>query len=388
MRKLFYTVILIFAIYFAFTHRSELSLIIHVLGQGDWRWLLAAVGVQLIWLVNIAAALQSTYNLVGIRERLRHLVPLTTAATFVNVVAPSYGLGALAVLIADCRRREKSIAKVSTAAILYVVYDYLGFMVVLTLGLIVMARQEVLDTVLFAASIFAISITIALVILTAFGVQSAEKLGQTVLTLSRLVNRAFRPILKRNAIDATRAQSFVSDFSEGLQHIRHSPGGLLIPGILALTRKVVMMTMLYLVSVAFHHPLELDTLIAVFTTSYLFTIASITPSGVGFVEGGMTLYLTALGIPLATSAAISVAYRGITFWLVLVYGMIAIRWVGYPPAQMVAVSPASANPALPRNIQNVQKNSIHLDFSSRSQTSENPDPPASSSSPPYRPTSS
>lgn len=381
MRKLFYSAILIFATYFAITHRSEINLILDVLEQGDWRWLLAAVGVQLIWLVNIAAALQSTYNLVGIRERLRHLVPLTTAATLVNVIAPSYGLGALAVLIADGRRREKPIAKVSTAAILYLVYDYLGFMVVLTLGLIVMARYEVLDTVLIAASVFAISITIALVILTALGIQSAEKLGQTVLTMSRLANRALSPILKRDVIDSTRAQGFANDFSEGLQHIRRSPGRLLIPGMLALTRKVVMMTMLYLVSVAFHHPLELDTLIAGFATSYLFTIASITPSGVGFVEGGMTLYFTAMGIPLATSAAISVAYRGITFWLVLAYGTIAIRRVGYTPSQIAKTSPTPANPSITDSIKNLPITSGRYETSPKLQTSENPGNQALSSSP-------
>lgn len=381
MRKLFYSAILIFATYFAITHRSEINLILDVLEQGDWRWLVAAVGVQLIWLVNIAAALQSTYNLVGIRERLRHLVPLTTAATLVNVIAPSYGLGALAVLIADGRRRGKPIAKVSTAAILYLVYDYLGFMVVLTLGLIVMARYEILDTVLIAASVFAISITIALVILTALGIQSAEKLGQTVLTMSRLANRALSPILKRDVIDSIRAQGFANDFSEGLQHIRRSAGRLLIPGMLALTRKVVMMTMLYLVSVAFHHPLELDTLIAGFATSYLFTIASITPSGVGFVEGGMTLYFTAMGIPLATSAAISVAYRGITFWLVLVYGTIAIRRVGYTPSQIAKTSPTPANPSITDGIKNLPITYGRYETSPKLQTSQNPRNQASSSSP-------
>jgi uncharacterized protein (TIRG00374 family) len=385
MRKLFYSAILIFAVYFTFTHLSELQLILDVLGQGDLRWLLAAVVVQLLWLVNIAAAFQSTYHLVGLNEYLRHLVPLTAAANFINVVAPSYGLGALAVLIADGRRRSKPAAKVSTAAILYIVYDYLGFMIILALGLIIMVTNEVLDTVLIIASILAILITAALVIFTAFGIQSAKKLGQTVLSLSGLANRVFDPFLHRDIIDSSRAQSFANDFSEGLQHIRRSPSGLLVPGALALTRKVVMMTMLYLVSVAYHHPLELDTLIAGFCTSYLFTIASITPSGAGFVEGAMTLYLTALGVPLATSAAISIAYRGITFWLVLVYGMIAIRWVGYTPSQMVSVSPASANPAIPRN---TPKESMHLELSSRPQTSADPDPPASSSSPTHKPTSS
>ena len=334
MRKLLYALILLFAIYFIFTHLAELQLILQVLSQGDWRWMLAAVGVQLVWLVNIAAAFQSTYRLVGVRERLSHLIPLTTVANFLNVVAPSYGIGALAVLIADGRRRGKPAAKVSTAVILFIVYDYLGFMMVLALGLTVMAKHDVLDTVLIAASAFAISIAVVLITLTLLGIQSAERLGQAVLSLTNLTNRVVRPFLHRELISLSRSQGFANDFSEGLQHIRSSPSGLILPAILALTQKALMITILYLVSVAFHYPLNLDTLIASFSTSYLFTIASVTPSGVGFVEGAMTLYLQALQVPLATSAVISIAYRSITFWLILAYGIVAIRWVGYRPAKL------------------------------------------------------
>ena len=334
MRKLLYALILLFTIYFIFTHLAELQLILQVLSQGDWRWMLAAVAVQLVWLVNIAAAFQSTYHLVGVRERLSHLLPLTMVANFLNVVAPSYGIGALAVLIADGRRRKKPAAKVSTAVILFIVYDYLSFMVVLAVGLIILAKHNALDTVLITASAFAISIAVVLITLTLLGIQSAERLGQAVLSLTNLINRILRPFLRREFISLSRSQRFADDFSEGLQQIRSSPSGLILPAILALTQKVLMIAILYLVSVAFHYPFNFNTLIACFSTSYLFTIVSITPSGVGFVEGAMTLYLKALQVPLATSAVISVAYRSITFWLILVYGIVAIRWVGYRPAKL------------------------------------------------------
>jgi uncharacterized protein (TIRG00374 family) len=331
MRKLFYAIILLFAVYFVFTHLAELQLIFDVISQGNLLWLLAAVAMQLIWLVNIAAAFQSTYWLVGVREHLSRMIPLATAANFVNVVAPSYGLGALAVLIADGRQRGKPAAKVSTAAVLYLVYDYLGFMIVLPIGLTILYRSGVFDTVLIAASAFTISIALVLFVLTFLGISSSQKLGQAVLSLVGLANRILHPFLRRNAFSIQRTQSFANDISEGLQHIRRSPGRVLLPGLLALSRKAVMMAILFLVSVAFKHPFSLRVLVAGFTTSYLFTIASITPSGVGFVEGAMTVYISAMGVPLATSAVIALAYRGITFWLTLAYGMVAIRWVGYSP---------------------------------------------------------
>lgn len=355
MRKFLYLVILILVIYFMKTHLTELQLVAHTLSQGDRRWLLAAAIVQFLWLVNIAAALQSTYRLVGIRERLQHLIPLATAANFVNVVAPSYGLGALAVLISDGNQRGKRAAKVSTGAVLYLVYDYLGFLIVLLPGTIILANKGVLDAVLITASIIAASVSVITILLTLLGIRSADKLGRAVLWLAGIANRALRPVLRREVIDQAHAQDFVRDFAEGLQHVRRSPGRLLLPFLLALSRKAVMLTILYLVSMAFHAPLDPYSLVAVFSTSYLFTIASVTPSGVGFVEGAMIVYLNALQVPLATSAAISLAYRGITFWLTLVYGLIAIRIVDYQNGRTKETRAIPSSPSLLSNQRAFQK---------------------------------
>ena len=331
MRKAFYTIVVTLAVYYIFTHRVELRSVLDVFMQADWRWILAAIGGHILWLVVIGATFQATYRLVGIREKLSRLVPLTTAANLINVIAPSYGAGAMAVLIADGRQREKPAAKVSTAAILYLVYDYLGFMIILPFGLVVMFRNGVLDTVLIAATIFSATIGITLIILAVLGIQSNKKLGKAIIWLIKTVNKVLRPVLRRELIEDSDAESFTHDVTEGLQHIRHSPGNLLAPALLALARKDSMMLILWIASIAFKHPFTIEILLAGFTTSYLFTIASITPSGVGFVEGAMTVYISKMNVPLATAAVISLGYRGITLWLTLAYGLIAIRWVGYKP---------------------------------------------------------
>jgi uncharacterized membrane protein YbhN (UPF0104 family) len=47
----------------------------------------------------------------------------------------------------------------------------------------------------------------------------------------------------------------------------------------------------------------------------------------------MTLVLSSLRVPVATAAAIVLAFRGLTSWLTILYGMVVIRWVGLrPPA--------------------------------------------------------
>ncbi len=59
----------------------------------------------------------------------------------------------------------------------------------------------------------------------------------------------------------------------------------------------------------------------------LFWIVSPTPQGIGVVEGVMTLVFTSLGVPAAVSTTVTLAFRGLTFWLPLIVGFIILRWV-------------------------------------------------------------
>lgn len=329
LRKLFYSAIFLLTIFFMARNFEELKLILITFTQSDSRWLFIAMLAHILWLVTIAGNFWACYHLMGIHEKLRHLVPLTTAANFINVIAPSYGAGALAVLITDGSRRGKPVGKVSTAAFVYLVYDYLGFLVVLSLGFSILSRRGLLDALLIGAAVFAVSIAVGLIILTAIGVHSADQLESAILWLVDLANRLLQPLFKRAVINRAKAQNFALDIADGLLQIRHSPRKLILPGVLALTRKSMMVIILFSVSLAFHNPFGIETLLASFSVSYLFTIASITPSGVGFVEGAMALTQNAMGVNPLTSTAIALTYRGITFWLTLAYGFIAIRMIGF-----------------------------------------------------------
>jgi uncharacterized protein (TIRG00374 family) len=129
-------------------------------------------------------------------------------------------------------------------------------------------------------------------------------------------------------LSMARAHRFAVEVSQGLHEARQRRGGLALPAALALSNKALMISILFLVFLAFGQPFSVGTLVAGFSIGYLFLIVSPTPSGIGFVEGAMTLVLNSLGIPLAAAAIVTLAYRGITFWFPLLYGMVAFRLVG------------------------------------------------------------
>ena len=69
-----------------------------------------------------------------------------------------------------------------------------------------------------------------------------------------------------------------------------------------------------------------------FSIGWLFLIVSPTPAGLGIVEGAMTLALASLHVPLEAATVITLAYRGLTFWLPFGYGFVAFRYLQRTPA--------------------------------------------------------
>ena len=71
-------------------------------------------------------------------------------------------------------------------------------------------------------------------------------------------------------------------------------------------------------------------LIAAYTIGTLVWTVSPIPQGIGLVEGAYSLVLVSLGIRAPLAATIALAYRGIVFWLPLLAGIIALKFIpGY-----------------------------------------------------------
>jgi uncharacterized protein (TIRG00374 family) len=328
MRRFLIALVLLLGLVFVVSRLTEVSDVLHTLRKGDWRWLALAVGVQAAWLLNVAASFRAIYRLLGVEEQLHRLIPVAAAANFVNVVAPAMGMGGMAVFVTDGRKRDLPSGRITTAVALYVVYDYFGFLIVLVLGLAILARRGQLGAPEALASAFFIVAAIVLGALMLAGMRSASRLESLLTSLGHLVNRILRPILRRDYLSMTRAHDFASEVAEGLHEARRSGSGLLLPAALALSNKSLLISILFLTFLAFSQPFSVGTLVAGFSIGYLTLIVSPTPSGIGFVEGTMTLGLNSLGVPLAAAAIVTLGYRGITFWLPLAYGGLAFRLVG------------------------------------------------------------
>lgn len=324
MRRFLVTVALFLGVIFVLLRLAEVQAVGDTLRRGDWRYLLLAILLEAFWLLNVAGSYWTIYRTMGLRERFNTLLLAASGANFVNIVAPAAGASGMAVFISTAKKRGYSPARVTIAGIVYLLFDYAGFMVVLAAGLIVLIRRHILTPVEITGTVILLLMALAFFSLLVLGLRSAESLEKTLTRLARLVNR-FSDLIHRQLVAEARVREFAREFSRGIQEARNKPDELVFPAILALTNKALLITIFFLVFRAFQVPLTTGTLIAGFSIGYLFWIVSPTPAGIGLVEGALTVVLSSLYIPLSAAAVVALAFRGITFWIPLAFGGLALR---------------------------------------------------------------
>ena len=325
MRTFILIIVLFLGAAFVYLSFGELQTILQTLRQGNFWFVLIALIIQFGWYVIAGLIFRSLYLLLGIEESIYKLSLLIAAANFVNIVAPSAGMGGMAVFISNANRRGYSRGKITIASMLYLLFDYIAFLIVLALAWIVLIRRNDLDPSQIAASTIIFLIATALGFLMWLGSRSAVALGNVLAWMARLVNRVVYPFLHREYLSQTRAHMFAHEMAKDLRSLPERPRSLAVPLLYAFANKVVMMCILASVFLAFQVPFSAGTIIGGFAISYLFLIVSPTPSGIGIVEGVMPLALSSLRVPWSQAVLITLAYRGITFWIPLAIGALALR---------------------------------------------------------------
>lgn len=331
MRKIFGALILSLAIVLILLSLSELKDVAETLRRSNLWFLLGAFALELLWLYNLAVSYRLLYQLVGLEERTSHLFLVVAAANFVNVVAPSAGLGGMAVFLDDARQRNHASGKVTVGGAVFLLLDYAAFICVLVLGMIALIRRNNLPPSAIGAALILLGIASVLAFLVYLGYRSADELGKALAWMARLVNRLVRPFLRRAYLSEQRAYEYAHEMAEGFAELRGKRREFILPFLYALNSKALLICILMVTFLAFSTPFSVGLLVGSFSIAYLFLIVSPTPSGVGFVEGTLTIALGSLGVPLGTATLIALTYRAVTFWFPLGLGAIAFRLLQSKP---------------------------------------------------------
>ena len=325
MKKFVVVVFLCLGVVLIILSFSELEDILSTLQTANPWYLALALGIQLVWFAVLGLTFKSIYGMLGLKESMRRLTLVATAGGFVNVVAPSAGIGGMAVFINDGRDRGQPAAKVMVAGALYFLLDEAAFLCILALAMTILVRRGNLSVSEITAALVLLAMACAIAFLLYLGYRSAETLGNVLAKMARLVNHVVRPFIRREYLSEMRAHMFAAEIADGLASLPEKPRSLLPPFLLSLLNKSLLMLILLAAFLSFDVPFTAGTIIGGYAIAYLFLIVSPTPSGIGVVEGVMTLALASLRVDFNQAVVITLAYRAVTFWAPLALGALAFR---------------------------------------------------------------
>jgi len=325
MRKFIIILVLFLGAAMVYLSFGEIETILQTLQMGEFRFIFLALLIQSAWFMVSGFTYFSLYRILGLDGTFYKLALMSATANFVNTVAPSVGMGGMAVFISDATRTNQSPGKATVASMLYIFLDYIAFLVVLMLGLAVLFRRNDLHPTEIATSSIMFAIAAGLGFLLYLGSHSAKALGNALAWMARLVNRVVYPFLHREYLSETRAYEFANEMADDLKSLPERSRSLVKPMLFALANKTLLMGVLVSSFLAFKVPFTAGTIIGGFAISYLFLIVSPTPSGIGIVEGIMPLTLSSLRVEWSQAVIVTLAYRGITFWFPLGVGALAFR---------------------------------------------------------------
>ncbi len=325
MRKIVLWIAVIAAVIFVVVSITELENILNAMRKGNWLFLFLALALQCICLINNTYTYRSLYRLVGLDETIRNLFLLSTASTFVNMIAPSGGLVGVAVFIDSAKQRNLSPARVMVVGILYAIYEYISLLCVVALGFVALIRRHDLSTGEIVAAIWLLLITIVLSLILYIGNRSSKKLGDLMFSFARWMNRLLYRFFHRDVIQAEKAHGLAAEISEGVTALQETKHILHWPLLFALINKVLLIGVLTAIFLSLKVPFSLGTVVAGYGIAQLFFYVTPTPAGVGFVEGIFPLTLKALNVPLSMAVLITLIYRGITLWFSFGIGFYSFR---------------------------------------------------------------
>jgi glycosyltransferase 2 family protein len=325
MRKIFLFLVFFLGSALVVLSLGELKNTWRTLQHSDFRFMGLAVVLIMAWMVSEALGYKSLYRLMDVEEKLWRLILLSTAANFINVVAPSGGFGGLAVLIDDAGRRKYPRGLAAAAGALHLFLEYAAFMVILAMGWAVFIRRDDIKPNEMTASVIMLGIVVGLGFLIYIGSRSDEELGRVLAWLSRQLNRIVWPFIHREYFREVAAKEFGVEVASGLGILRVKHRGVLMPFVWALVSKILQTLILLFTFLAFAVDFSLGTVVAGFASCYLFLIVSPTPSGIGIVETILPWTLYSLRVPWEQAVVVTLLYRGITFWVPLIMGGAAFR---------------------------------------------------------------
>lgn len=270
------------------------------------------------WSINI--------DVVGIKIKKRHLLPITLVGMAVNNLTPSARGGGEPIRAYILSKYSNSPMEKSFATVIADRgLDTFPLFLLAIITIIYAVLYLKLSTILIVSLVIALIVLLAL-FLSAFYMSINREMGERatrwlVKVIKRFSKREHSK-LERNALIA------LNGFQNSIRILMRNRKVLFYALPLSFLIWFVEIIRLYIVFLAFNTPVSLELIAAVFVIATLIGLIPFIPGGLGAVDGMMIVLFSIAGVPPSISAAATIVERLISFWLTSFIGIALLPYFG------------------------------------------------------------
>lgn len=304
---------------------AEINGIAGLLIKGDIQWILIAAMLQALYYTIFTVMFWFAFKAVGVKSQVNELLPLTFGSQFINTIAPTWGMGGVALFIDDLSVRGQSPAKAAAGTLLAQMCDYVSFAFILALSLGYLYIQEELKDYEIIGAALMVLVLCALSAAILLGMFRPALLGGMLNLAQRGIRNLACRIKHKPLLDESWALRNAGDFITASKAIEAHRGRLVYTLGTALSAHLINIASIYAIFLAYRNPISIGPLIAGYAIGILFWNISPVPQGIGIVEGVMAIAYSSLGVRATTATVVVLAFRGLDFWLPMLIGFFLLR---------------------------------------------------------------
>lgn len=282
-----------------------------------------AVGLSAYFLIVIN--FRRIYQMLGLKKSFFGMMKLELSSLATGVVLPSFGFSSSIVFIEDAAKNGYSRAKGLAAAILYIFTDYLAISILSLLGLLIFVTMGFLKWQVIIPVLLFLGLTTGVACLIFLASARKSKARSIIIKLAKKFSGLFKKILKSSYDPELVAEKILNEFSLTTKTVRKDYKHYRQTIATAIATHLVRIMSLYFVFIALGFWIQPHILLAGYVVGMVLVVISPTPNGIGFVEGGMLLIFTSLGVPANIAGTATIIYRGFQFWLPFFVGLFLVQ---------------------------------------------------------------
>lgn len=264
-------------------------------------------------LFNLRLLCHTTFRIFKVSLSRSNIIKVYVASKFTDVALPIATLGKVAVFVRNGRRQGVPSLNMGIGIFFVLLAEIVSFIILSFFSLIILYAAGQPRTYLLV-SLLVLTVFALLVILFLIRLAVLRKApSRFVLLIIRWISR----LARQGKIEYQELEKIFLELGSDLK--AGSDKLWLVLGLSLGTHILNLITFAF-VYLAFVNNIDPLTILSGYIAGWLFTVVSITPQGVGVAETIMIATLHSFGLDLSTAAVITLAYRGLLYWLPLFAG--------------------------------------------------------------------